>query len=100
MTDERRKASPDVCSYVNEENDTLHMEVALPGVRREDISLRLKEDSFYLSAPRGDLEYVTTGNFCCPMDITGTDAKYENGLLQIEVPFKDPMAEAVTVQVH
>jgi HSP20 family protein len=100
MDDNKRKATPDVCSYINEKNDALHMEVSLPGVRKEDIHLKLKDDSFYLTAPREDLEYVTTGTFCCPMDVNHTDAKYENGLLKIEVPFKDPMAEAVSVTVH
>ncbi|MFZ5572580.1 MAG: Hsp20/alpha crystallin family protein [Thermodesulfobacteriota bacterium] len=100
MTTDKRKTSPDVCSYIDEDGSKLHLEVALPGVKKENIQLRLKEDSFFLSAPRDDLEYVATGAFCCPMNINSVDAKYDNGLLQIEVPFKDVMDGAREIAVH
>ena len=62
MADDKRKASPDVCSYVNEENDTLHLEVSLPGVRKEDISLKLNGQTSprhisTLLLPRKDTRY-------------------------------------------
>ena len=99
MTEEKIKTSPDVCSYVNQDDNRLHLEIAIPGVKKEDINLRLKDDSFYLSAPRDDIEYVTAGAFCCPMNINNAEAKYEDGLLKIEVPFKDAMEGAVAVPI-
>jgi HSP20 family molecular chaperone IbpA len=97
---EKIRTSPDVCSYVNRENNRLHLEISLPGVKKEKIQLKMKDDSFYLTAPRDDIEYVTTQAFCCPMNTKQAEAKYENGLLKIEVPFKDAMEGAVDVRVN
>jgi HSP20 family protein len=99
VTDTRRLAA-DVCSYVSEDGSKLNMEILLPGVKKEDIKLRLLDDTYTLSAPRNDIEYVATGGFCCPIKPTAANATYDNGLLKIEVPFKDVMESAVNVTIH
>ena len=100
MAEEKIRTSPDVCSYVNQENNRLHLDISLPGVKKENIQLKMRDDSFYLAAPRDDIEYVTTQAFCCPMNSKEAEAKYENGLLKIEVPFKEVMEKAVEVRIE
>jgi HSP20 family protein len=96
----RVKTSPDVCSYVDQDNLVLHLEVSLPGVKKEEIKLRLYDDSFNLFAPRGeDVEYVSAMGFCCPVKAKDAKANYENGLLKISVPFKNVMDDAVSVAI-
>jgi HSP20 family molecular chaperone IbpA len=99
MVEEKISVSPDVCSYFDKSDSQINIEVSLPGVRKEDISLKLLEDSLFLSAPRDDIKYVTTLAMCCPIVPEKAQANYTNGLLKITAPFKDAMDGAVEVTV-
>ena len=97
---ERRKLAADLCSCVDDEKSTLHLEFTIPGVKKNDINLKLNDDSFSLRAEKNDVEYVSTGSFCCPVEIGSTKANYENGLLLISIPLKDPWKDAHHVTIH
>jgi HSP20 family molecular chaperone IbpA len=101
MANDRIKVAPEVCSYVDDNHTKLTLEISIPGVKKENIKLKMHDDSFNISAPREDnnTEYVATRAFCCPVQPDKAEAKYENGLLKIEIPFKDPMEDAISVAV-
>lgn len=96
----KKKISADICSYIDEDNGSLHLEINVPGVSKKDIKLRMLDDSFSLIAPRESFDYVTAGNFCCPVRASDTMANYENGLLKVTVPLKNPMEDAIDITIH
>ena len=99
MEIEKMKRAADVCSYVDNGKGNLNLEITIPGVKKEDISLKMLTDSFNLHAPREDFDYVTTAAFCCPVNSKAANAKYEDGVLKVSIPFKDPLEGAHQVSI-
>jgi len=99
MTEVRMKVAPDTVAYADGENHRLVVEFAIPGAPADTIDLKILEDSVHLTAPARDIDYVSALALGWPVKPHKAEAKYEHGLLRIEVPFKDPMEDAVTVQI-
>ncbi len=76
------------------------MEFAIPGAPTDTIDLKLLPDSVHLTAPAKDIEYVSAMALAWPVKPDKAQAIYEHGLLRIEVPFKDPMEDAVKVAIN
>lgn len=100
MADEKFKMSAEVCSCVDEKTNSLNLEICIPGVRKEDIRLKMRNDLFELFAPREDFDYVSMGGFCCPVKAEKADASYDNGVLKVIVPFAERMEDALQIDIH
>lgn len=100
MAKEKFRMFADVCSHIDEDNSTLNLEVCIPGVNKEQIKLRMHESGFDISAPGETVEYAGAYSFCCPVRPGEANARYQDGLLKIVVPFKTPLEHNVDVPVH
>ena len=99
MLEYRIKVAPNTVAYTDAENHRLVIEFAIPGAPTDTIDVKILEDSIHLTAPARDVEYVSALALGWPVKPDKAEATYENGLLRIEVPFKDPMEDAVKVAI-
>lgn len=59
----KMKLPAEVCSYADEEHHSVRLEISVPGVKREDIKLKMCDDSFNIVVPRDDFDYATAMPF-------------------------------------
>ena len=99
MSEYRMKVAPNTVAYADAENHKLIVEFAIPGAPTDTVDVKILEDSIHLTAPARDVEYVSALALGWPVKPAKAEAIYEHGLLRIEVPFKDPMEDAVKVAI-
>jgi len=99
MNDYRMKVAPDTVAYADAENRKLIVEFAIPGAPAETVDVKILADSVHLMAPARDIDFVASLALGWQVKPDKAEATYEHGLLRIEVPFKDPMEDAVKVVI-
>ena len=99
MSENRIKLAPETVAYADAATRKLVVEFAIPGAPTETIDVKILGDSIHLTAPARDIEYVSALALAWPVKPEKAEAIYEHGLLRIEVPFKDPMEDAVKVAI-
>jgi HSP20 family molecular chaperone IbpA len=99
MLENRIRVAPNTVAYADRETHKLVVEFALPGAPTDTIDVKILADSVHLTAPARDIEYVAALALGWPVKPDQAEATYEHGLLRIEVPFKDPMEDAVKVAI-
>ena len=100
MPENRIRIAPNTTpAYADEKTHKLVVEFAIPGAPTDTIDVKILEDSVHLTAPARDIEYVSALALGWQVKPDKAEAVYEHGLLRIEVPFKDPMEDAVKVTI-
>jgi len=99
MFNNQIKVAPNTVVHADEGKNMLVVEFAIPGAPTDTIDLKILPDSVHLTAPARDIVYVSSLALAWPVKPDKTEANYEDGLLRIEVPFKDPMEDAIKVAI-
>jgi HSP20 family protein len=97
----KKKEKPTVTpnAFMDHDKKFYYIEVELPGVKKEDIELSVSDQSFCVRAPREDIEFLGCYMLAHLSDTGATRAKFENGLLSMEIPLKKEQKEKkVTVE--
>ncbi|MHA2339807.1 MAG: Hsp20/alpha crystallin family protein [Candidatus Hodarchaeales archaeon] len=91
--------SPEICSWADDETETYKIEIQLPGAEKDSIKLKMHEDSFFIKGETDDTIYIGTFAICCPVKPEEAEATYHQGLLKIEVPFKESEYHSIDVKI-
>jgi HSP20 family molecular chaperone IbpA len=91
-------AIPSYHSWRDEEKITI--EIALPGVKREHIKLKTERNNFMLEAKRNRTQYELNLRIRDDIEAEKTSAKYEEGLLTVELKRYKPDEHAVDVKIE
>ncbi len=75
--------------YHDDEHKNLTIEVELPDVENENITLMMHENSFYLKAFSNSVEYLGSFFMDGPVDPEKAIATNNKGMLTIKVPYKE-----------
>lgn len=87
----KTRACPDVDVRHNEEDNGLIITASLPGVFKKDIELSVGIQNFCITGEREDIMYEGCYQLVHDVNPDGSVAKFQNGLLTVTVPFKEPL---------
>jgi HSP20 family molecular chaperone IbpA len=92
---------PDHYSNFDSTANEWRIEVHLPGVKKEDINLRILPDLYSLETKRDERRfYSLTEYFPFTISPDSVQAKYESGLLIISGKIKDPLEKAYEIKIE
>ncbi len=82
------KIEPEMCEYLDPEDNILTIEIVLPGVTKENIKLKVNASSLLLLASCGDVNYAKYISFNQPVAPEKGHAYYDHDLLRIKIPLR------------
>ncbi len=82
------------------EEDKVILQIALPGVKKEDIEMKTLTNYFNLKAPRKRFQYSLELNFGIDIEPDKTNAEYQEGLLKVEFEIYKPLEHAYEVPIE
>jgi HSP20 family protein len=95
---------PTYYSDLDYDTRTISYEVHLPGVDKENVSLKVLPDLWNMEATRKEKKsqafYTLSRYFPYEVDPNSVKASYEHGLLKFTVTLKDPLADAVDIKLE
>ncbi|HET8687225.1 MAG TPA: Hsp20/alpha crystallin family protein [Methanosarcina sp.] len=92
--------TPIIAMYHDDKRQYLTLEIELPDVESENITLMMHENSFYLKAFSKNIEYLGSFFLDGPVDPEKAIAVNNKGMLTVKVPYKERFACARNVPIQ
>ncbi|MHA1679616.1 MAG: Hsp20/alpha crystallin family protein [Promethearchaeota archaeon] len=89
------KVTPRYSAFLDK--DKFILEIALPGISKENINIKALQDFFTLRAERDNITYTLDLDLSFKIEPEKVETKYNEGLLRVEFERFDPLAHAHTV---
>lgn len=90
---------PHMFACLDAEGENYVVEVDLPGVEKKDIDLSMHEDIIHIQAERKDLAFHGHLHFSLKVNPKKAKAKFNNGLLRVEVPLEAKRTPPIKIEV-
>ncbi|MGZ7068472.1 MAG: Hsp20/alpha crystallin family protein [Methanobacterium sp.] len=84
--EENEKIPVSPAAFIYHTDHEYIIEIELPGVHKEDIDVKITENTFCVKAPRKNMEYTGCWVLAHEFNADESNASYENGLLTVKVP--------------
>jgi HSP20 family protein len=84
----KKKPTMAPTTFMDHDDKNYYIQVEMPGVKKEDLELEVSDQSFCVRGAREDIELLGCFVLAHPADADKVKAKFENGLLNIEIPIK------------
>jgi len=94
------RVQPDSFACLDDKEENLLVTVGLPGVKKEAIDLRMRDDVIYVRAERDDIEFLGHIHSAEKIDPRKAKASFENGLLDVKVALKEKKTSAVKIKIE
>ncbi|MBN2440426.1 MAG: Hsp20/alpha crystallin family protein [Spirochaetales bacterium] len=90
------------CECSDEDNNVYHITYEIPGVKKDDIHLKVIKSGVRLVAHKDNIDYINEFAFQCDVDTSKTLAAYEDGVLIIDAPYDcpDPFKDAGLLKIN
>jgi HSP20 family protein len=86
--------------YINHDMENYYAQVELPGVKKEDIELKVSENGLCVQGKRGEQDISGCWMLAHDVDIDSVKARYTEGLLDIVMPLRNRMNGGKSVKIE
>jgi HSP20 family protein len=87
-TAKKQKPSMAPTTYIDHDEKYYYVQVELPGVKKEDIEVDVSDQSMCVRGSRADVDLLGCYVLAHAVNGENAKAKFDNGLLNIEIPIK------------
>ena len=100
MKPKKPRVHPDSFATLDDNEENLLVTVELPGVKKEDIDLRMCNDVIYVKAEKEGVQYLGHIHSTEKIEPKKTEAPFRDELLDIKVPLKEKKSTAIRIEIN